>query len=346
MLGVVAVLWSLLAIFRAPTLFLFYFALLATEYGSRVGSVCLLLGLVSFLSGSAAGWLLVLAAGLFFSPAWRARSFARAHGLDFKRAASWPLPKVTRLSLAYGEGRKAECFFTEGTMRPLVLVVHGGGWTQGEIGENSEFLARLAQAGCFVASVSYGLAPAARWPSQLEDIRAGYKEIMRRQDEFGVDPGQVFLLGRSAGGQIASVFTCWEGAPPLRGCICLYAPFDMIFAYEHGKEDDVLKSPQLLRQYLGGTPAEAPENYRSASAFHLIESKTPPFLLLHGTRDELVWIWQSRRLAERAREVGARCTLYELPWATHAFDYRVGGPGSRVALAAIHDFIFPATGQR
>lgn len=337
-LGVVAVLWSLLAIFRAPTFFLFYFALVATEYGNRVGAVCLLFALGGFLFGSPAGWLLVLAAVVFFSPAWRARSFARAHGLDLGKARSHS--KVTRLNPTYAEGRRAECFFTEGRKRPLVLVVHGGGWTQGEIGENAGFLSRLAQAGCFVASVSYGLAPAANWPSQLEDIRAGYAEMIRRQEEFGIDPAQVFLLGRSAGGQIASAFACWEGAPPLRGCICLYAPFDMLFAYEHGKEDDMLKSPQLLRQYLGGTPEQAPENYRSASAYHLIEKKMPPFLLLHGTRDELVWIWQSRRLAARAEEVGARCTFLEFPWATHAFDYRADGPGSRVALAAIHDFIF------
>lgn len=343
-LGLMAVLWSLLAIFRAPTLFLFYFALIATEYGNRVGAVCLVFGLGSFLCGSAAGWLLVVAAGVFFSPDWRARSYARAHGLDFGEASKWPNNEVKRLRLAHAEGRNAECFFTEGTKRPLVLAIHGGGWAQGEIGESADFLARLAQAGCFVASVSYGLAPAAKWPSQRDDVLAGYREVMKRRAEFGIDPDQVFLLGRSAGGQIASAFACWEGAPPLRGCICLYAPFDMFFAYEHGRENDLLKSPQLLRQYLGGTPDEAPGNYRSASAYHLIGRETPPFLLLHGTRDELVWIWQSRRLAERAKAVGARCTLHEFPWATHAFDYRAGGPGSQVALAAMQAFIFPTKG--
>ncbi|CAN5631212.1 hypothetical protein BH09VER1_BH09VER1_14920 [soil metagenome] len=342
-LGLVAILWSLLAIFRAPTFLLFQFALAATEYGNRVGTVLVMIGVGSFLCGSQAGWLLVVAAGVFFSPDWRARSYARAQHLDFYLAGERPNREVKRLSVSGEEGRRAEYIFTEGTKRPLVLVVHGGGWTQGEIGENAGFLTRLAQAGCFVASVSYGLAPAATWPSQLDDVLAGYEAVMKRREEFGIDPDRIFLLGRSAGGQIASAFACWEGAPPLRGCICLYAPFDMLFAYEHGREDDMLRSRQLLRQYLGGTPEEALENYRSASAFHRIGPSSPPFLLLHGTRDELVWIWQSRRLAERAREVGARCTFHEFPWATHAFDYRAYGPGSRVALAAIRDFITAQT---
>lgn len=332
LLGVAA-----MSIVRARSLAGFFVSLVATELGIWLAVLALLVACLG--SRGLASWALGLtAAGLFLWPALRAARFAVVHQLRF------PILKgrVRQKRLRLDDGLVAELYFVPDTRpKPLIYVVHGGGWEGGEPGECAGFLKRLARMGCVVGSGSYRLAPGHVWPAQRDDVTAGLRQILARAVELEIDGSRTFLLGRSAGGQIASAVACGDDAPQVSGCICLYAPFDLLFAYEHGREDDLLKSPALLRRYLGGTPDEARENYLSASAFHLARRGVPPFLLIHGSRDDLVWVKQSRRFAAKLEEVGAGCRYWEFPWATHSFDHLPTGPGSRVALAAIHDFVFP-----
>jgi hypothetical protein len=62
-------------------------------------------------------------------------------------------------------------------------------------------------------------------------------------------------MGRSAGGQIAETVAVTGTQPGVIGCIALYAPADMNFAYQYANKKDILNSDKLLRQYLGGTPS-------------------------------------------------------------------------------------------
>lgn len=319
----------------------FFASLVAIELGHWLALPALALAFLAGVStpwGVATGVLSVMAAILFFLPSLRAARFAAREGLKSPRLKG----VVQQRRLLLNDGLVADTYWVpDGRRKPLIYVVHGGGWEGGGPGECAGFLKKLARMGCMVVSGSYRLAPAHVWPAQREDVAAGLCQVLARAEELEIDEARTFLLGRSAGGQIASVVACWDGAPAVSGCICLYAPFDMLYAYEHSREDDMLKSPSLLRRYLGGTPGEARENYLSASAFHLARPGIPPFLLIHGGRDDLVWVKQSQRYATQLGEIGAGCRYLELPWATHSFDHIPNGPGSRVTLAAIHDFVFP-----
>ena len=119
----------------------------------------------------------------------------------------------------------------------------------------------------------------------------------------------------------------------------------MNFAYAFGREDDILKSPQLLRQFLGGTPESAAAAYDSASGIQLVTSASPPTLLVHGRLDTLVWHRQSERLARRLGEAGVPHLLLSLPWATHALEYN-GQPERAVfGTYALAWFIQSVTGD-
>jgi len=71
----------------------------------------------------------------------------------------------------------------------------------------------------------------------------------------------------------------------------------------------------------------------------LVQPNSPPTLLLHGARDELVWVRQSRRLAAVLQRKQARYLYLEFPWATHAFDFNFNGPGGQISRYAVLNFL-------
>ena len=62
-----------------------------------------------------------------------------------------------------------------------------------------------------------------------------------------------------------------------------------------------------------------------------------------GGRDELVWLRQSERLAERLTEVGVNHLLVRLQWADHGFDANLWGPVSQIYLYVLERFLAAVT---
>jgi acetyl esterase/lipase len=227
--------------------------------------------------------------------------------------------------------------------RPCVILVHGGGWDSGSRAEITHFNHWLADLGYAVAAIDYRLAPKFRWPAQRDDLLAAIAFLKIHAVELAIDPTRLVLFGRSAGGQIAEAVGYAMNDPALRGVIALYAPSDMAFAYVNSREDDILKSPTLMRQYLGGPSDSARGNYESASALPRVNAQTPPTLLLHGEIDALVWHRHSVRLDARLAECGVPHVFVSLPWATHAFEYNLRGPGGQLTTFAVEWFLAAVT---
>lgn len=227
---------------------------------------------------------------------------------------------------------------------PCVVMIHGGGWDNGDRGQLPEVNHHLAQRGYAVAAVSYRLAPATRWPGQAEDVRAAISYLKANAAELGIDPTRLVLMGRSAGGQIATAVAYGYPDPAVRGAVSFYGPHDQVFAWGFSREDDILNAVKLLRQYLGGSPEQAAETYRSASAY-LFATKTNavPTLLVHGEMDSMVWSKQSERLHAKLDELGVPNALVSLPWATHACDFNPRGPSGQLSWYALEWFLAAVT---
>jgi acetyl esterase/lipase len=222
---------------------------------------------------------------------------------------------------------------------PWVLVVHGGSWAGGDRKQLPQLNMVLASQAISVFSIDYRLAPQFHWPAPREDVAEAVKFIKDRAKEFNIDPERWAILGRSAGGQIAESYAFHQNDSTLKGVIAFYAPADMNFAYEFGREDDILASRQVLRDYLGGTPDQVPDSYKDASPIDDVSPSAPPVLMFHGPNDPLVWAKQSQRLDAKLKSLGVPSILIELPWATHAFDYTLSGPGGQVSTDAVISFL-------
>lgn len=334
-------------------------SLLVTELGHFLALGALLLAGVFFFGlggmphpavrwgGGLAGLLL---AGFLWQPAWQASRIADGFSVARLYLPGWgnQIDSVTVEEHVYregdGEGPPLKLIICRPKGEaaedlPWVVSIHGGGWNSGRPDEFLRWDRELASHGFVVVMPEYRLAPENQWPSPREDIRKAINWMRARSGQFGIDPDDLSLLGRSAGGQIASATAF--GMPDLnvRRCVAFYAPHDMFFARKYARADDVLDSLKLLREYLGGEPEDMEEIYESASAISLVSPQVPPTLLIHGTRDTLVWVKQSRRLTAKMEAESAPVRFHELPWATHACDYFPFSPGGQVTMQATIEFL-------
>lgn len=345
-----------------PSRVLWKVALLFNEGGHWLALVTLGLGL-GVLLGPGGGWwrpvVLALCAGAtpaLLRPAvgaWR-RGRAPGDGAFAVRRLFWPTrpPRAPvtceRVVAADGTVLPLDCYAPAQRPpagAPCLVVIHGGGWDSGDRTQLAGWNHRWAARGWVVAAVSYRLAPGAIWPAQRDDVQAALAHLKAHAGRLGVDAQRLVLLGRSAGGQLATAVGLGAGDPAIRGVVALYAPHDMRFAWSVSREDDALNSVRLMRQYFGGAP-DTPERvalYESASGQGWAHAGAPPVLLLHGRLDTLAWHRHSVRLAARLREVGGRVEHHELPWATHGFDFNPDGPGGQLADAWVADFVARVT---
>ena len=99
---------------------------------------------------------------------------------------------------------------------PVLVFFYGGGWTSGSK-ETYRFVgAALAARGVLVVIPDYRLYPAVRFPAFMNDATAAVGWAHANAARFGGDEHRLFLMGHSAGGQIAGT----SGAGSQLSAIC------------------------------------------------------------------------------------------------------------------------------
>ena len=379
--AVVLLLLSALVVVPAPTNRAWLLALGLGEFGHWLAPVSLLLlwpgwhRTVNARIGAACG---VIAAACFLTPLVRALPIARVLPLrlvdQFGPAAARPraesdasprprpidplalfggigLPAIDVATIAYAQ-RGARVLSldlyrhprpADAPPAPAVIVVHGGGWQSGSRTDLPELNAYLAARGFLVAVPEYRLAPDDPFPAAFDDLRAAIDFVRGRARQWGADGDGVVLIGRSAGAQLALLAAYTAEVNAVRGVVSIYGPADLQFAWEHPGNPRVYDGLGALERYLGGPPSAAGAAYRDASPYHLVGERTPPTLLIHGRRDDVVRVEQSRRLDARLAEAGRRHMLLELPWARHGCDFTLAGPCGQLSVYAIERFLAAVT---
>ena len=340
---------------RARRIRTWHLALIATEYGGWFSVLAFTLaipsagpntptGLAATALASAAGVMLIRPCLL---GAWHARRLCPGtfswKKLFFARAPRAVPPEAHTYIHRDGESplrlhiRRASNPRPEA---PILLYFHSGGWDSGTPHEFPDWFNALAAAGYTTIAAEYRLAPQFPWPAQREDARAALNFLRINSAKLDLPSQRFCLWGRSAGGHIA-LCTAYEetGAPDITGVAAFYAPTDMFASWYGAYPGDILDSPNLLANFLGGLPRDTHENHRDASPARFAPAGACKTLLIHGGRDELVWILQPRLLTKRLRRVGAPVQFISLPWARHACDHNLRGPAGQIWFASLLEFL-------
>lgn len=214
---------------------------------------------------------------------------------------------------------------------PVVVFFYGGAWQRGSAAQYRFVGQRLAEQGWLAIVVDYRTWPQSGFPGFVEDGADAVAWVRTHASRLGGDTKRIYLMGHSAGAQIAALlgtdarYLGRHGIQPasLAGVIGLAGPYDFNIT---GKFVPIF-----------GPPSQWPD----AMAQNFVDGDEPPFLLIHGTDDQTVWPRNSERLAASLRAKGVDSRLMLMPGDGHAAPllalYR---PASRPqVVATIKDFI-------
>ncbi|MBP7565703.1 MAG: alpha/beta hydrolase [Burkholderiaceae bacterium] len=120
-----------------------------------------------------------------------------------------PLARVEDLRLPARDGTLLSARLyapAAGEALPLLLYLHGGGFTVGSIRTHDVMCRELARlAGCMVVSLDYRLAPAHRFPTAVHDAQDALRWLAAKGATLGADTARLAVGGDSAGGTLAAV---------------------------------------------------------------------------------------------------------------------------------------------
>ncbi len=209
---------------------------------------------------------------------------------------------------------------------PALVYVHGGGWTSGEksSGEGSRLLTTFAQQGYLAVAIDYRLAPQFKFPAQIEDVKCAIRSLRAHAAEYGLDPNRIGVLGGSAGGHLVSLLGVSDPSAGFEGTggyaeessrvqavVDMFGPSDLTQEFDGA-------NLRIARQVFGVTDKSSPV-LAQASPVTYVSPDDPPFLILHGSQDDLVPPSQSQALYDRLTLAGVPATLILVENAGHSF---------------------------
>lgn len=184
---------------------------------------------------------------------------------------------------------------------PVVVFFYGGGWEDGNRAMYRFVGAALAARGVVTVVPDYRLYPEIRFPAFMHDAAAAVAWTEANAGAYGGDPGRIFLMGHSAGGQIATLlalddrYLCEAGVDPgaIAGVIGLAGPYDFL----------PLRGATLRAIF--GPEAQWPRS----QPIDFVSPAAPPMLLAAGSADKTVDPANATRLAARLTQDGTTVRL-------------------------------------
>ncbi|HEU5301221.1 MAG TPA: alpha/beta hydrolase [Acidimicrobiia bacterium] len=214
---------------------------------------------------------------------------------------------------------------------PVLFHVHGGSWTGGTPHRQSRTVRwHLARHGWLSVAPGYRVSPASTFPDHLVDVKRALAWVRTNARELGADPDLVVVSGGSAGGHLAALLALTPGDPALQpgfedadtsvsACVALYAVLDLLD--RHGDRPGSTRPSFLEHVVMKTAPDHDRERWDAASPICRVHADAPPFLVVHGAHDTLVWPEEAASFVRALRAAShAPVVSALLPGAQHAFD--------------------------
>jgi acetyl esterase/lipase len=161
---------------------------------------------------------------------------------------------------------------------PVIVFLHGGGWSGGTRTTGPDFRRYFAQDGFAMAAIEYRLTPSITFPANVEDVRTAVRWLKANAGALALEPERICLWGTSAGGHLAAVAALapagtFEGTgnrdqtSAVRCVLDAYGPtrFDRMDAQAQA-ERETLQTPVVTISVGGGRAGERGAGAPAATA--------------------------------------------------------------------------------
>lgn len=208
---------------------------------------------------------------------------------------------------------------------PVIVAVYGSAWFSNS-SKGATFSTGLGQkllsGGFAVVSINHRSSRDAKFPAQIQDVKAAIRFIRANAGAFDLDTAFIGITGWSSGGHLAALtgntngidsMSAGEESVDIEGSlgkftgtdsqvdavVDWYGPTDFLIMDECGSSfsHDEAQSPES--SLVGGPIQENPVKCRLANPIHYASNNPPPFLIFHGDQDPLVPLCQSEKLHEQ-----------------------------------------------
>ncbi|MCU4158017.1 alpha/beta hydrolase [Carboxylicivirga sp. A043] len=166
--------------------------------------------------------------------------------------------------------------------KPLVILVHGGGWRSGDKSMLAPLASQLAHSGYLAACIEYRLSTEAIYPAAVNDIEAAIAYFYQEAAALGVDTNRVVLLGCSAGATLASLVATTAMPNTIAALINIDGVVDFTDPNESGKDNNPEK-PSAAAQFFGCTYTQCPSLWKEGSAINYLHPQMPKCLFLNSS---------------------------------------------------------------
>lgn len=215
-------------------------------------------------------------------------------------------------------------------LRPGIVLVHGGDWVAGERQLLAPLAMQFALRGYVVATIDYRLAPEAKYPAAIHDVKAALRWLRSNAGKYGVDAQHIAVGGTGAGGHIASLAGLTNGIdtfdPQSRRAIIssnAQAIFNIDGLLDLGVQS--LSGPESknysvsVALWLGNDNQEAQQAglRHQASPINHVKKGSPPFMLLKSENEK--YSLGSEEMTKRLHHFRVPHRVEQLSTAPHEF---------------------------
>lgn len=216
---------------------------------------------------------------------------------------------------------------------PLVVWFHGGAWMlndkYADMGYMKNTVKGFIDSGYILASIDYRHSTQAVFPAQIQDCNQAIEFLFQNAEKYNIDKNRIAVIGFSAGGHLASLLALsnnndvTEFYPPgirlhfkIKLALDFYGPSDFIMLATN-PDTSVNNERNPVSILLGAMPVDRPDLAKRASPVTYIDKDDPPFLIVHGEKDESVPNTESKILSSWLTLTGVKNKLIIVPGAPH-----------------------------
>ncbi len=193
----------------------------------------------------------------------------------------------------------------------VVIFVHGGSWYNGDKNEYTFLGGAFANVGITTVAINYRVAPGGIFPDFVNDAALSVRWVKDNIDKFGGNPNRVFLMGQSAGSQIASLVALDPSylakvsleRKYLRGLISQAGPYTFMDYLENTQKSQFAMGPR--------------ESWGSTQPINFVDGQNPPMLLQQGLEDDTVDPLNQEVMVAALKAKGADFEAHTYPGIDH-----------------------------